>query len=247
MLIPPPPSETIIPVRINGANTDSEWGIMESIRPTEVHINVMLIAKALVDLKKGTAVLRLLNVTQEQKTTCKEVNREPVACVTTGRPLKSTKEVGVARMTSPEALSPSSGAVVLSLYRETLTQRRRQHACCVNFLICSLWVLMNFEVQTSLSLRSELGMQSLFNSHSKDYHCPNGSRPRKPLKRPSASAWSSPVVLVTKKDGSTRFCMDYWRLNDVTQKDSYSLPRIDDTLDALDRARWCSTLDLKVK
>ena len=119
---PPPPSETIIPVRINGANTDSEWGIMESIRP-EVHINVMLVAKTLVDLKKGTAVLRLQNVTQEQKTTCKEVNREPVACVTTGRPLKSTKEVGVARMTSPEALSPSSGAVVLSLYRETLILR----------------------------------------------------------------------------------------------------------------------------
>ena len=95
---------------------------MESIRP-EVHINVMLVAKTLVDLKKGTAVLRLLNVTQEQKTTCKEVNREPVACVTTGRPLKSTKEVGVARMTSPEALSPLSGAVVLSLYRETLTLR----------------------------------------------------------------------------------------------------------------------------
>jgi hypothetical protein len=63
--------------------------------------------------------------------------------------------------------------------------------------------------------------------------------------RRSDSPYASNVVLVKKKDGSLRFCIDLRRLNALTVRDSYSLPRIDETLDALHGAKWFSTLDLK--
>ena len=52
------------------------------------------------------------------------------------------------------------------------------------------------------------------------------------------------MVLVTKKDGSTCFCVDYRRLNSLTTKDAYPLPHIDDTLRLLGNQQWFSTMDL---
>ena len=62
---------------------------------------------------------------------------------------------------------------------------------------------------------------------------------------PPNSPWTSPVVMVKKKDGSLPFCVDFRQLNTATVKDAHPLPRIDDLLDALHRARWFSTLGLK--
>ena len=67
---------------------------------------------------------------------------------------------------------------------------------------------------------------------------------KKDLIEPGSGAWRSPVVLARKKDGTWRFCVDYRKINSVTQRDVYPIPRIDESLDALGGSQWFTTLDL---
>ena len=63
---------------------------------------------------------------------------------------------------------------------------------------------------------------------------------------PSTSPWCSPVVLVRKNDGNTRFCVDYRKLNDITVKHSFPLPRLDDIFDQLSHSTYFTKLDFKM-
>ena len=63
--------------------------------------------------------------------------------------------------------------------------------------------------------------------------------------RPSSSPWGALVLFVTKKDGSMRMCIDYRSLNEVTIKNKYPLPQIDDLFDQLQGAKYFSKIDLR--
>ena len=63
---------------------------------------------------------------------------------------------------------------------------------------------------------------------------------------PSKSPYSSPIAIVTKKDGTNQICIDYRKLNKITTKDAYPLPRIGQTIDGLQGAGYFSSLDLAI-
>ena len=62
--------------------------------------------------------------------------------------------------------------------------------------------------------------------------------------QPSHSPWVAPMVLVPKKNGTLRICIDYRKLNAVTRPDPFPIPRIDDLLDGMSSAKFIATLDL---
>jgi hypothetical protein len=70
--------------------------------------------------------------------------------------------------------------------------------------------------------------------------------PEKGFIRPSSSPWGAPVIFVLKKDGTQRLCMDYCALNEVTIKNKYPLPRIDDLLNQLRRVCVFSKINLRL-
>lgn len=61
---------------------------------------------------------------------------------------------------------------------------------------------------------------------------------------PSVSEWSSPIILVPKKDTTLRFCLDFRKVNGVSRLDLYPMPRVDDLIERLGSANFISTLDL---
>ena len=62
--------------------------------------------------------------------------------------------------------------------------------------------------------------------------------------QPSRSNWASPVVMVPKKDGTQRFCVDFRKINSISKFDAYPMARIDDIIVQLGQARYLSTIDL---
>ena len=225
----------------------------------------LLLAKTVVSTAQGTVPLRVLNPTDEACTVHEdtfaaiaepatevspwEQRNETVAAVS---PTNQSANNKPPNCDQPKVPSHLTDLLERSSQHLTDAQRGQLRALLVEF--SSVFASSKSDIG-----RTSLAKHSINTSDAKPIRQPARRLPmhrrdeaethvqqmlKDGVAEPSSSPWASPVVLVKKEDGSTRFCVDYRKLNDVTVKDSYPFPTADSCFDALAGSRWFSTLDL---
>ena len=245
----PPNSEVVAEFSITGdqvgscALIDPNWGLTEEFG--------VMVGHTLVDATSPLANVLLINLGEDEVVLPLHSNvgtLVPVMSVSVARSVDAVPELGTAEL--PEYLEdiiqgshPSLGESGRQLLRELL--HKYEHVFpAPGEPVTGRTKSVQHEIETNEARPVRCGPRRL---------APAGLRREQDCVKemlsggqiePSDSPWASPVVLVTKKDGSTRFCVDYRRLNSLTVKDAYPLPRIDDSLRLLGNQQWFSTMDL---
>ena len=245
----PPRSEAVIPAHVVYSRFDKHQ-LSTPHWSTSLYapINGLRVARTLIDSNSGTAGIRVCNITERPLSLhrgCTVSPLQPVSTLTNSQP-----DPEAASTPSTEHIRPILDRVDLSVPADT---RNR-----LDSLLCTysdVFSKSEFDLGCTNIVHHRIDTQG-----NPPFRQPLRPQPRAQLPvidqllvemqdqgviEPCTSDWASNVVLVKKKDGSVRFCVDYRKLNLLTRKDAYPLPRIDRCLDSLSGSTWFSTFDLR--
>ena len=250
----PPNSEMVVRAKVEGEwRKCSKWAMLQpDDNEATLTSRGVLVGKTLVDLQTRDVPVRMVNLSelpQHIRRGTALAKCEPVLSV-----VRTAVGAALTNVSPPASLPPH----VRSLYEKAapnLLPQQQQKLMSLLYDYANLFsqglqdlgqtdlVQHNVNVGDAQPLRQSPRRLPLVKR--KEAEKAIVEMEQQGLIEPSDSPWSSPVVLVKKKDGSLRFCVDYRQLNRVTRKDSYPLPRVDDALEALAGMKWFSTLDLR--
>ena len=247
----PPSSEAMIPARLGQDSPTGEAGLIEASENLKVRYQLQGAAALVTVTADQTVPFRLINPTTKPVTLYKGA--------TLGTFTSMNEDLQVSSLdTAPASQNNSTAAepdVPVDLTNSDLTEAQKR----------ALQNLVNEYRDIFATSAYDLGCTNLIRHHidtgdhapirQRPYRVPESQKARiesciqdmldQGVIRPSQSAWASPVVLIKKPDGTDRFCCDLRKVNSVTKKDAYPLPRIADTLDALSGTQFYSSVDLQ--
>ena len=249
----PPMSEMIIPGKVDG-QTHFTLGMVENGDCSLCDGNVA-VGKVLINPTLNCIPIRVMNMSSESQTLYQDMNValcEPVmnTCELGCSEDNQEVETGDENAETEDSVSrkvPQYLNVVFEGWDQRLTNNQQGVAKDLVLDSQDIYVKSRDELSTTHVDSHRMKMSGTGGVKQPLRRIPLSKRSdfKKELDRilelgviePSTSSWSSPLVLVTKKDGSLRTCVDFRLMNSLTIKDSYPLPRIDESLDALQCSR----------
>ena len=246
----PPRSEAVIPARVHGALPPGTIGLVESAPRLAERYHLQGATTLVTVSEADTIPFRLINPTTKPVTlykgatlgtfaeTGEDLNVHPI-----GEEIESKTSASRQQASIPVDLSDSN----LTLDQQTqlralLDEYRDIFALSPNELGRTNLVQHSIDTEGHAPIRLRPYRAPQVQKETIEKHI--ADMLERNVIQPSVSPWASPVVLVSKPDGSTRFCCDFRKLNQVTKKDSYPLPLISESLEALSGTQYFSTMDL---